>query len=148
MEIYFDMDGTLVNLYGVKNWLNSLVGYSAKPFVIAKPLVNMSRLARVLHKLQAKGHKIGIISWTPPTEFEFYENQVTFEKIKWLKAHLPSVDFDEIHILPYKSEKNKYANAEAILFDDEIANREKWNTIGKAYDEKQIFEILEELLND
>ena len=61
--IYFDMDGTIANLYGVNNWLDMLRAYDSTPYEIAKPLVNMNSLARLLNNLQAKGYKIGIVSW-------------------------------------------------------------------------------------
>lgn len=145
MKIKFDMDGTIANLYGVNGWLDDLVSYSARPFEVAEPLVNMSVLARVIHKLQAKGYGVGIISWTPPTDLEFYEKKVEYVKMQWLQKHLPSVQFDEILILPYKTPKENYAEIGDILFDDELKNREAWNKKGIAYDETKIFEILKEL---
>ena len=64
MKICFDMDGTIADLYGVENWLEYLLEENVKPYKIAKPLVNMSALARRLNKLQRKGYEIGVISWT------------------------------------------------------------------------------------
>ena len=62
--INFDMDGTIADLYGVDGWLNDLINLNVRPYAIAKPLVNMSALARALNKLQRLGYKINIISWT------------------------------------------------------------------------------------
>ena len=36
--IYFDMDGTIADLYGVENWLDYLVAEQTKPYREAKPL--------------------------------------------------------------------------------------------------------------
>ena len=74
MRIWFDMDGTIADLYGVTDWLPMLRAYDPTPYAIAKPLVNLSRLARTLNRLQALGHEIGIISsntcfWTQPNLF-------------------------------------------------------------------------------
>ena len=61
MTIWFDMDGTIADLYGVKNWLPMLIDEDPTPYEIARPLVNLSRLARYLNRLQKKGFEIGII---------------------------------------------------------------------------------------
>lgn len=62
-EINFDMDGTIANLYGVENWLDYLMAKDTTPYEVAKPLVNLSSLARILNRLQRNGYTIGIISW-------------------------------------------------------------------------------------
>ena len=64
MKIFFDMDGTIANLYAVENWLDFLRAEEVTPYKEAMPMVNMSQLARLLNRLQAEGYKIGIISWT------------------------------------------------------------------------------------
>ena len=143
--IWFDMDGTIADLYGVDNWLNYLIAKEATPYEIAKPLIRLSLLARYLNKLQKKGYRIGIISWLAKNSNEDYDLVVTETKIKWLSTHLASVQFDEINIVPYGTPKNSYLKTKKdILFDDEIQNRENWN--GVAYDEKSIIKILKALL--
>ena len=61
--IYFDMDGTIADFYSVANWLDYLKAEEVKPYAEAKPLVNMNSLAKAIHKLQAKGYTVNIISW-------------------------------------------------------------------------------------
>ena len=39
--ICFDMDGTIADLYGVDGWLDDLINKSARPYEVAKPLVNL-----------------------------------------------------------------------------------------------------------
>ena len=39
--IYFDMDGTIANLYGVIDWLPKLHNSDASPYMEAKPLVEV-----------------------------------------------------------------------------------------------------------
>ena len=48
-EICFDMDGTLADLYGVPDWLAKLRSFDPTPYKVAKPLLNMAVLARLLH---------------------------------------------------------------------------------------------------
>jgi phosphoglycolate phosphatase-like HAD superfamily hydrolase len=142
--IYFDMDGTIANLYGVENWLDMLRAYNPAPYEQAKVMVNMSHLARVLNKLQKQGYHIGIVSWLSKCPTREYDMAVTKAKYTWLYKHLPSVEFDEIKIVAHgtpKSQAVKYGGG--ILFDDEQGNRKEWK--GQAYDEKNILEILKKL---
>lgn len=138
--VYFDMDGTIADLYSVPNWLPLLRAYDPKPYAEAKPLVNLNSLARILNRLQRQGFRIGIISWLSKTSTPEYDAKVTAAKEKWLAKHLSSVDFDEIHIVPHGTPKQNFATANDILFDDEAKNRENW--IGKAFDVDSIIEIL------
>ena len=63
-------------------------------------------------------------------------------KLKWLKKHLNSVHWNNIHILKYGTPKSSCGNG--ILFDDEEKNRTNWN--GIAYDEKNLLEKLKGML--
>lgn len=139
--IWFDMDGTIADLYGVEGWLDMLIAKDALPYEIAKPLLRLSSLARILNKLQKKGYKIGIISWLAKNSNEEYDKAVTLAKEKWLRNHLASVVFDEINIVAYGTPKQAFAKSEDdILFDDEKQNRDSWT--GKAFDVNEIIEIL------
>lgn len=139
--IYFDMDGTIADFYGVPNWLESIERYDPTPYAVAKPLVNMSRLARLLNHLQAEGWHIGIVSWLSRTGTVEFNAKVTATKEKWLHTHLKSVHWDEIVIVPYGIPKHEMVQyAEGILFDDECRNRENW--VGTAYDVDNIIEVL------
>lgn len=139
--IYFDMDGTIANFYGVDGWLACLENSDPRPYEIASPLLRLSTLAKVLNRLQRNGYKIGIVSWLAKNSNEDFDKKVTTAKIHWLKAHLKSVQFDEIRIVKYGTPKEEVVNfPNGILFDDEEPNRNNWK--GEAYDESQIMEVL------
>lgn len=139
--IYFDMDGTIANLYGVENWLDYLRNNDETPYKIAEPLVRLASLARVLNNLQRKGYKIGIISWLAKNSSTDYDEKVTKAKRAWLNKHLHSVRFDEINIVTYGTPKQRFAKTNNdILFDDEAKNRNDWT--GKAFDVTNIIETL------
>lgn len=144
MRINFDLDGTIANLYGVNGWLDMLIAEDTTPYEIARPLVNMSRLARYLNRLTENGYEICVISWLCKGASDEYNAKVTEVKKAWLNKHLASVEFTEITIVPYGTPKHTLGNG--ILFDDEIANRIGWETVGKAYAETEIFDILKNLL--
>ena len=139
--INLDLDGTIANLYGVDNWLDDLRNENSRPYEIAKPLVNMSLLARLLNRLQKYGYTINIISWLSKTPSESYDKKVTIAKKNWLKTHLKSVKFDNIFIVPYGTPKHSLASG--ILFDDEKPNRDNWQ--GIAYDVDNIIGVLKNL---
>ena len=143
--IYFDMDGTIADFYGVPNWLECLDKHDPTPYKVAKPLINMNRLARLLNCLQREGWHIGIVSWLSKSGTDEFNATVTATKRVWLDRHLHSVHWDEVVIVPYgvpKHEMVRFANG--ILFDDECRNRENW--IGTAYDVDNIIEVLKGLM--
>lgn len=148
MKIYLDMDGLFVAFYAVLGWLDYLKAQDATPYRIAKPAVNLSLLARYLNKLQSMGYEIGIISWTSKSGTKEFDMEVAEAKLEWLKTHLKSVNWNEIHIIPYGTPKSDYGiGVNAILFDDEQHNRDDWRarTSNRAYDETQLMEVLKNL---
>jgi hypothetical protein len=143
MKIWFDMDNTLNLLYDVPNWLNMLQSSDPTPYAIAKPRINLSRLARYLNRVQAMGHEIGIISWLSKNSNPDYDKLVTETKIKWLNQHLPSVKWDEIHIVAYGRNKWEIAK-DGILFDDDMRNHKAWKN-GNSYFPTDIFNVLQKM---
>lgn len=138
IKINFDMDGTIANLYAVKDWLPMLRAYDPTPYAKAEPMLNMSAFARLLHKAQKLGYEVCIVSWLSKTSNEDYDNAVTVAKLEWLKVHLPSVKWDEIKIVAYGTPKHEIANG--VLFDDEEHNRDMWGQ--GAYEPCEIMEFL------
>lgn len=140
--IYFDMDGTIANLYGVDGWLDCIINEYTKPYREAKALVNMRQLGKELNRLKQNGYTIGIISWLAKGATDEYNKRVTQTKRNWLARHLSAVQFDEVHIVDYGTPKQTLGNG--ILFDDEEPNRMNW--IGKAYDVNDIIETLKAIV--
>ena len=137
-KIYFDMDGTIADLYGVDGWLADLLAENPRPYAEAKPLVNMQRLARRLNLLRKAGYEIGIITWLSKSGTEAYGKAVAEVKMAWLKKHLATVEWNEIHILAYGTPKEQVGKG--ILFDDEAPNRNRWGE--GAYHPNDIFKVL------
>ena len=142
--IYFDMDGTFVNFYGVDGWLDSLMAEHTKPYRIAKPLIDMREFGKAINHLQNLGYHVGIVSWLSKTSTEQYDKRVTKAKLDWLNKHLSAVEWDEIAIVPYGMTKAKVVKySDGILFDDEKPNRIEWD--GIAFDVDNIVEILKKM---
>ena len=142
--LYFDMDGTIADLYAVDGWLNDLEAHRTRPYEEARVMHNMSVLARLLNRAQSNGYRIAVISWLSKSGTPDYNRKVAKVKRKWLKKHLKSVHFDEIHIVEYGTPKSTVALNMGILFDDEERNRLEWNK-GNAYAPEKIFEILKKI---
>ena len=142
MTIWFDMDGTIADLYGVTGWLEAIMAKDTHPYEVAKGIGNLANIARLLNNVQKKGYTIGIISWTAKVNDPDYNARIATAKREWLHKHLPSVTWDTIKVVEYGTNKYK-ATGGGILFDDEEPNRNIW---GKgAYHPQYIVEVLKAL---
>ena len=142
MKIWFDMDGTIADLYGVAGWLDDLMARSTRPYEIARGIGNLALIARLLNKAQKNGHEIGIISWTATKASADYNAKVATAKREWLARHFASVKWNEIKVVEYGTNK-KTACGAGILFDDEKPNRETWGA--GAHEPAEIVEVLKGL---
>lgn len=143
--IWFDMDGTIANLYAVEDWLPKLRAYDASPYAEAEVMLNMSQLARLLNKVQQLGYQLGIISWLSKCPTPEYDEAVTEAKKAWLGQHLASVSWDKVIIVKHGVPKELFKQTEDdILFDDEAPNRENWH--GDAYEPDMIIKVLKALI--
>lgn len=140
-EIWLDMDGTIANLYGVDGWLEDIKNENARPYKVAKGLMNMQALARVLNRLNKNGYEVGIITWLAKGATKEYNEKVAKAKREWLKKHLATVELKKVHIVEYGTPKWTLAtDTNAILFDDEEKNRVEWK--GTAYNVNNMLEVL------
>ena len=128
-KIYFDMDGTVYDLYGIKNWLEMLRNEEKGAFTLGNALVDMVALKEVCLRLIAKGYQIGIITWLPMGASLEYCEICTKEKRRWAENNMPYIS--EFYALEYGVPK-QYAPArraaEMWLVDDNKEVREMWVT--------------------
>ena len=82
---YFDMDGTIADLYGVEGWLDDLQAERVRPYAEARPLVDCKRLKKVIDLLKAEGYNFGIISWTSKNGSKEFNKKVRKVKMEWLE---------------------------------------------------------------
>ena len=148
-KIYFDMDGTIADLYGVKNWLPMLRAEDATPYRIAKPLVNITRFNVLCGLLRRQGYEIGVISWLSKESSKEYKKAVRAAKREWLKKYFPACG-NEIHLVQYGTPKHSIVKAKgAILFDDEYKNGVSWERNGGEWinpTEKRIEKVLQSMV--
>ena len=128
MMYVFDMDGTIADLYGVENWLSELQSYNARPYEVARPMWDMTRLAELL---KATGAKIVVVTWLSKDSTKKYDEEVRSAKIEWLKAN--GFPFDKFHGVKYGTTKasvvRRYLAEDelAVLIDDNAKVRKGWS---------------------
>ena len=138
--IYFDLDGTLSDLFSVPHWRERLAAKDSTPYRIARPLCPPDGLRALLASYHADGYRLGIISWCSMGGDEGFDEAVKAAKIDWLKEHDILECFDVVHIMPYGTPKHQFMNRGDILIDDDANVRAQWNKWGGvAIDAKEIF---------
>lgn len=126
--LYFDMDGTIFDLYGVNNWLEDLRNERVEPFIAARKMFNSSTLEKI-QLLQKNGYKIGVITWLPKYAKTHYKKAVARVKKERLKKDF-QVEISELHIVQYGTRKDYVAkHKKGVLFDDNLEVREKWRDL-------------------
>lgn len=145
--LYFDMDGTIANLYNVEGWENKLRAEDPSPYADASPLVDMVRLAAIIAKLRSAGVTVGVISWGAMDSTAEYTRRVKRVKREWCKCW--GLTFDEFHVVKYGTPKHWVAKCKhSVLVDDNNEVRQTW-TLGAtvdASDSSRMMEQLEKLL--
>lgn len=151
-ELCFDLDGTLVGLYNVPNWLEMLRAYDPTPYEVAEPLIDMAELGCLLRSLQNCGINVAVITWLSKEPNKQYDDEVRKAKRAWLKSY--GFPFDSLRCVAYGTPKHKIEeprlkeDEEALLFDDDARVRRDWN-LGGAIDPTttNILDVLKEILN-
>lgn len=143
--IYFDMDGTIADLYGYDNWLKLLRAEDTTPYEQCSVLVDLKELRDVLNQLIEHDYYLGVISWGAMGGSREYCRRTRKAKIAWCERYFPNV-FSEYHVVKYGTPKHyvrKYKDS--ILVDDNAEVREAWK--GETIDATQnIINALKELL--
>ena len=101
--LVFDMDGTIADLYGVEGWLDDLLAGNARPYVEARPLVDMEKLNNILIQLKEFGWHIVVTSWLAKGSTKAYDTAVRKAKREWLATF--NFPYDEIHLVKYGTTK-------------------------------------------
>ena len=128
-KIFFDMDGTIADLYNEENWLTRLQNEEKGLFRNLKPMHDKNRLTKIINDLIELGFEIEVITWTPKNVSQDYIKIVEKEKREWIQEHFPIIK--NIHCLDYgvPKQKAKYKKAKLeILVDDNLEVVKMWNT--------------------
>lgn len=126
--LVFDMDGTIANLYGVRNWLDKIQAEDPTPYAIAKPLYDMFMLNAILWTLKNDGWHIVVTTWLAKDSTPEYDTRVRTVKRAWLDRY--GFPFDELHMVKYGTTKancTRHLGGYQILVDDNEDVRNGWH---------------------
>lgn len=143
--LVFDMDGTIADLYGVKNWLEDLRAEKVRPYEQAKPLYDMDNMNVILNILKDMGWRIVVTTWLAKDSSKDYDNLVRQAKLAWLDKY--DFPYDEIHLVKYGTTKancTRKLGGRQVLVDDNEDIRKGW-TLGDTIDANK--NVLNELIN-
>ena len=129
--IYFDMDGTIADLYGVEGWEPHLRSENPMPYREARPMMDVVMFNWYCRILELMGYNLGVISWLSMGSSKSYEEEVTIEKMRWLARHTPSLLNGETHFISYGVPKHTVASdKQGILIDDSAPVGQEWQKQG------------------
>lgn len=140
--IYFDLDGTIYNLYGIENWLDMLRSENELAYNCGDSIYDMEELNSLLLEFVNLGFTIGVITWTAMNGSKEFNSRTRAVKKAWIEENLPCVS--EFHCVKYGTPKHHVRNIKnSILVDDNAEVRDKW--LGLTIDANK--NILKELKN-
>lgn len=122
--VYLDMDGTIANLYSIKDWLPRLRAEDETIFLECEPMISEKEL---LKKFPNEDFEMKILSMTPLNASKNYCLNVINQKNEWLNKYFPSIT-KRIY-KPYGHNKNLKNSENAILIDDSEPIRNSWRGI-------------------
>lgn len=131
IKIFFDMDGTVFDLYGKSNWLELLrtetSGAFNGGFILGEK--HYADFVAIINKLLDLGVQMAIITWLPMQASPEYEEVCRAEKLEWVKKYMPFVT--EFNCVSYGIPKQNCIQKRAskmYLIDDNAEVRETWQT--------------------
>lgn len=128
-KIFFDLDGTLYDLYNTENWLDSLQNEDATVFERGNFIGDYDEFIAIVKELMFKGYTFGVISWLPMYATPEFENECAEVKRKWVQKYLPFVE--EMNFQRYGTPKQNAIQKKAqtmFLLDDSKEVGRVWAT--------------------
>lgn len=114
-ECYFDLDGTIYDLYGMKDWLERIENEKPNVFTDGNFIVNYNEFMEYVRQLEKQGYTFNVISWLPYDVTYNYKKKCEQEKRNWIKKFLPFVK--NVEIQSYGILKHTHVES-GILIDD------------------------------
>lgn len=133
--IWFDMDGTIYDLYKIPGWLDALraceMGIFSCDDMARKSL---PRIREAVRALVAEGWAVGVITWAPMgIEMDTPAFEDCLEaKYQWLKRNFPEL-LERFYCVQYGDPKQDWVEDDSILnilVDDNKLVREDWRKAG------------------
>lgn len=131
--IWFDMDGTIAELYKVPNWLEMLRTSDWRVYDKCLPRANFERINSAIEALTAHGWQVGVITWASKgISWGMDCDCIGDVKFNWLTRYFPALVDGKFACIPYGESKAQFlldmedAGEVNYLVDDNKEVREDW----------------------
>lgn len=148
-SIWFDLDGTLYELYKIPNWLERIEKKDWNVFIDGEPRKHHERIQEAIKALQAKGWKVGCITWSSKAVEGRDIHDIAEKKKEFVEKYFPEL-LENFHCLPYGCSKaalirysygrgsKRETEGPNYLVDDNKDVRRDWREVGKDFGYKTI----------
>jgi hypothetical protein len=152
-RLIFDMDGTIADLYGKSDWLETI--RASKPvFADLRPMAGFERVLEALETLTSITSNVEVViaSWLPMNASGNYERACAIEKAEWLQNTGFNAVVNQSNFVPYGTPKSEFVSHDMetinILFDDNAEVRAEFTEASnsQAFDENTILPVLTMLI--
>ena len=141
-SIWFDMDGTIAELYKVEGWLTSLREKDWSVYSECAPRHNYQRINAAIEALVEQGWEVGVITWgSKGIGWSKDLDEISEIKFNWLCKFFPALADGHFACIPYGYSKAQYLEemddiyAIAYLVDDNKEVRENWRSYNNKFEQ-------------
>ena len=143
-SIWFDMDGTIAELYKVEGWLPKLRNNDWSVYSECAPRAHANRIRNAVRALVADGWQVGVITWASKgIEWGNDLDAIAEVKHEWLCQFFPEIADGKFACIPYGYSKAQFMVEEmhnnynpydiSYLVDDNKEVRAEWRTHGEQF---------------
>lgn len=134
--IWFDMDGTIYDLYKVADWLPRLRAEDFTVYAEDMPRKHFERINNAIEALVDAGWRVGVITWAGKG-YSWDDEQIAeigLVKHRWLNQYFPALGNGCFACIPYGESKAEYLEQHIgrglmnVLVDDNKEVRKEWRS--------------------
>ena len=134
-SIWFDMDGTIADLYKVEGWFSKLRSNDWSVYSECAPRHNYQRINAAVEVLIENGWQVGVITWASKgIGWGKDLDKIAEVKFDWLCKFFPALADGKFACIPYGYSKADFAEEMdrcyevAYLVDDNKEVRQEWRS--------------------
>ena len=135
-SIWFDMDGTIADLYKVEGWLPKLRSNDWSVYSECAPRHNYQRINAAIEALIEDGWQVGVITWASKgIGWGKDLDAITEVKFNWLCKFFPALADGHFACIPYGYSKADFLEEKmgdcytvSYLVDDNKEVRQEWRS--------------------
>ena len=134
-SIWFDMDGTIADLYKVEGWLPKLRSNNWSVYSECTPRHNYQRINAAIEALTANGWQVGVITWASKgIGWGKDLDKIAEVKFNWLCKFFPALADGKFACIPYGYSKADFLEemgdgyTVSYLVDDNKEVRQEWRS--------------------